>query len=359
MVQISMDDVLSIDTQNMYDILKAFPGQVKDAVIIGENSNGFSNSLTSKKFAVLGMGGSAIGGDILASYLSNTNGTKDFIINTIRNYTLPGFIDRDTNIIGSSYSGGTEETITAFSEAMERCDNLICITTGGKLGEIAENKSIPIIKIPSGYQPRCALGYSFFPMLFAILKTNLMDSPTISTIRNEINETIDILRKRANEYSALDDHNQALNLAKKIFGTVPVIYSSVDCMDSVSTRWIRQIQENAKHLAFGGLLPEMNHNEINSFSYPSDISQRLSLIFVRDIVDHPRTQKRFDALTKLIAENVKQVITVRSDANSLLGRMFDMIYLGDWVSYYLAILNRTDPTPIPLITKLKNILLDT
>jgi glucose/mannose-6-phosphate isomerase len=114
----SIEEIKAIDNQKMFDILKDFPKQVIEAVNIGENSNGFKNKAGSKRFAVLGMGGSAIGGDILASYLSNTPGADELIINTYRNYRLPGSVTPDTNIIASSYSGGTEETITAFNSVI-------------------------------------------------------------------------------------------------------------------------------------------------------------------------------------------------------------------------------------------------
>ncbi len=353
---LTYENIKETDSQNMFDVLKSFPEQVKEAVLIGEKSEGFPNKPQSKHFVVLGMGGSAIGGDLLGSYLSNKEGTNDLIFNTVRNYTLPGYVNENTNIIASSYSGGTEETNSAFEQALKICRNIICISSGGQLTDSAQLHNKSVIIIPSGYQPRCALGYSFFPMLLSIVKTDLIADSIKSQIKNEINETIDMLRKRANEYSSMDDNNKALQIAKQILGTIPLVYSSTDGMESVNTRWLRQIQENAKHLAYGGLLPEMNHNEINGFSYPKDISKNISVIFLKDKNVHPRTQKRFDALQNLIESDVKQVISLESEANSLLARMFDMIYLGDWISYFLAILNNVDPTPIPLISKLKNFL---
>jgi len=356
LTDLSFDSIEKVDSQRMFDVLKSFPEQVKDSVLIGENSSGFPQKPSSKHFVILGMGGSAIGGDILSSYLSNTKETKDLLVNTVRNYSLPGYVNEITNIIASSYSGGTEETNSAFEQALKICKNIICISSGGQISKTAKDNNMPLITIPSGYQPRCALGYSFFPMLLSIVKTDLVNDSAKNKIRDEINETIDVLRKKAIEYSMFDENNLALIIAKKILGTIPVVYSSVDGMESVNTRWLRQIQENAKHLVYGGLLPEMNHNEINGFSYPKDFSKKITVIFIKDKNVHPRTMKRLDALQNLIESDIKQVISVQSDAHSLLARMFDMIYLGDWVSYYLAILNEVDPTPIPLITKLKNFL---
>jgi glucose/mannose-6-phosphate isomerase len=356
MLNISLNDIKAVDSQNMFDILRSFPEQVKEAVSIGEKSTGFTNKNLSKKVAVLGMGGSAIGGDLLASYLNNLTGADDIIFHTIRNYDLPGYINTDTNIIGSSYSGGTEETISAFEQSLKRCKNICCITTGGKLGEIAENNSVPVIKIPSGYQPRCALGYSFFPMLFIIMKSGLLNPEIISVIKSKIEKTIILLENKSKVYSTIDEDNPALGIAGKLFGSIPVVYSGVNGMETVNNRWVRQIQENAKHLVYGGLLPEMNHNEINSFGYPESMAKNISLILIQDKADNQKTLIRFDALESIIGGQVKQVIKLQSEADSLLTRLFDMIYLGDWVSYYLAILNKVDPTPIPLITKLKDIL---
>jgi len=168
-----------------------------------------------------------------------------------------------------------------------------------------------------------------------------------------INELNGLLDRKLPLYTRLDESNPALELAKKIFGKIVVIYSSTDRLDSVNLRWRCQIQENAKHLAFGNLLPEMNHNEINSWNNPEGFGKNMVIIFLRDNEDNPRIKVRFDALAEVLSPLCSNIISVESSAETLLARMFDLIWLGDWVSFYLAMLNGEDPTPIPAISTLK------
>ncbi len=353
MAKIYRENIEKSDSQNMFEILKNFPMQVKEAIEIGKDAAGFNSKPVSNEYLILGMGGSAIGGDLLASFCSATPWANHLLIRTNRGYSVPASINENTNVIASSYSGNTEETISAFEDARKYTDRIICITTGGKLEELALKYGYPVIKVPGGLQPRCALGYSFVPMLYLLQKSSAFK--TDSNIQFCMNELLDLLFIKADAYTDLENgRNVAFQLAEKLYNSVPVIYSPAERLDSVNLRWRCQIQENAKQLAFGNLLPEMNHNEINSWSYPEDLTTRFSVIFMRDPYDHPRVKIRFNALHSLIESSVKHVIEIKGDGENLLTRMFDLIYLGDWVSYFMAILNGVDPTPIPLISKLKN-----
>jgi glucose/mannose-6-phosphate isomerase len=350
-------ELIKIDKNGMYPILKSFPRQVAEAVEIGKIAPVF-NDATSGRVVVLGMGGSAIGGDLLKSYFAAKPRMNHISVDINRNYTFPGNIDASTNILASSYSGNTEETTTALQKAVQLTKNIICITTGGDLKEIAVTNNLPVIDIPSGMMPRCALGYSFFPMLLTLCRSHLPGGNSIiEEINEEITDTLDMLWDKSEKYSNPDEKvNPTIMLARKIYGKVPVIYSSVQRMDAINLRWRCQIQENAKNLAFGSLLPEMNHNEINSWNYPNDLMNRFIVLLIRDPEDFPRTKKRFDAIRNIIQGAGVAVEEVEIDHGSLLSRMFQMIYFGDWVSYWLALMNGVDPTEIPVITKLKNIL---
>lgn len=357
MENLNSDIISNIDSSNMFDTIRKFPQQIEAAIQIGKEFSGFPNPLKNENVYIIGMGGSAIGGDLLASYFGKIKGAKKLSFQTIRNYDLPANVKANSNFIASSYSGGTEETLSLFMQARNVANNLICITTGGKLIELAQGNNVPIISIPSGYQPRAALAYSFFPMLITMLKTEAIDDEGKEETENAINELIPLMQNKSLEFADFENNdNLPLNIARQIIGTIPIIYSADNSMNSVNTRWQRQIQENAKCLVFGGFLPEMNHNEINSFKNPIGFPQNISLILIKDKDDHPRIIKRFEALEKLIGDNIKNVITVESNAKYWLTRMFDMIYLGDWISYYLAILLGEDPTPIPIISKLKEFL---
>jgi glucose/mannose-6-phosphate isomerase len=348
-------EISKVDTANMFDIILAFPEQIKDACSIGKTSPIYLNSLKSNDFLILGMGGSAIGGDLLKSYLYNVSRFTDLSISVNRNYRITGKINENTNIIASSYSGNTEETIEALNQTMKITKNIVCISAGGELMQIAEKEGLPLIKIPEGYMPRAALAYSFFTMLYLLIRSGVFDKGTSNKIENEIGQCINHLEEKSKIYSLFSlKVNPAYEIASKINGTIPVIYTSADVLDSVNFRWRAQIQENAKNLAFGHLLPECNHNEINSWDFPKNLSKQFSIICLADPSDHSRIIKRFDAMKELVGKDVKNFFILRSEAPDLLSRMFDLIYFGDWLSFHLALLNNVDPTPIPIISKLKN-----
>jgi glucose/mannose-6-phosphate isomerase len=346
----------SLDASNMFDVLYRFPEQVKEALAIGESAPVWRRQATSNRYVILGLGGSAIGGDLLRSFAAGVPGGEHLNIVVSRGYTAPAWIDSDTNVIASSYSGDTEETLSAFDDARKRSDRFVVITTGGQLGKKAITYGMPVINIPPGYQPRCALAYSFFPLLSIMQRTGALDSRSARPISKGIKEIFANVDEMRDLYSSKSAKNPALALAKKLHGTVPVIYSAQERMDAVNLRWRGQIQENAKQLAFGNLLPEMNHNEINGWFHPADIAKQTTTILLRDAEDHPRTAIRFDALADIIKKHTGSIVTVEGKGSSLLSRMITAIYFGDWVSYHLAILNEVDPSPVPVIMTLKSLL---
>ena len=345
------------DKSNMFDILKTFPKQIETAIEIGKSAPKFKYTFKSNNFLILGMGGSAIGGDILRTYAKETKGADKLLIQSCRDYSVPGYFDNTTNVIASSYSGDTEETLSALKDCIDRgMENIVCISSGGKLTEMAKENNFPLISIPGGLQPRCALGSSFFPLIYLFLNSNAFNDIARSVTELAIEELKEILNAKSKIYSELNESNPALNLAKEIFEKIPIIYSSSQILDAVNLRWRCQIQENAKNFVCGNLLPEMNHNEINSFRFPSQVKNNFKVIFLKDILDNDRVKIRFDALEQVIDKYSPNTISLTGDGKYFLSRIFDLIYLGDWTSYYLALLNETDPTPIPEILFLKDFL---
>ncbi|MBM2813939.1 MAG: Bifunctional phosphoglucose/phosphomannose isomerase [Ignavibacteria bacterium] len=352
---ISQEQIKTIDTREMHAVLSTFPQQVRQAIEIGKNAPLFSPKENPKKIAILGMGGSAIGGDILRSYSAATAGADHLSIQINRTYNIPKSIDENTFVIGSSYSGGTEETIEGFSQARQRTDKLLCISSGGELSAIARNENIPLIEIPGGLQPRCALGYSFFPLLHLLIRSGAFNENAAIESEQAEKELITLLDENSKTYGVPSHANPSYLMAEKLHGKAPVFYSSCEILDTVNLRWRGQINENAKNFAFGSFLPEMNHNEINSWNMPKSILENLIIVLLRDKNDHPRVQKRFDALGSILSSSA-EVLTIESQAQHLLTRIFDLVYLADWTSYWLALLNGVDPTPIPVITKLKGLM---
>ncbi|MDI6766247.1 MAG: bifunctional phosphoglucose/phosphomannose isomerase, partial [Bacteroidota bacterium] len=296
---------------------------------------------------ITGLGGSAIGGDLLRSYLAEEIKIP-IIIN--RHYFLPEFVNERTLVVVSSYSGNTEETIAAHADAKKRKAKVLCISSNGETAQMTKKFRHPLITIPKGLPPRAALGYSFFPILISLAKMKLIKSKD-----TDIKETIAMLKKKSKLYSASNDRNPAFQFAKQLYMKLPIIYSAADRFDIVNLRWRGQIAENAKQLAFGHVLPEMNHNELVGWKVlRRTMEEDLVVVFLRDKGDHERVQARIEITKDVIQNYASKVIEVNSEGRSLLARMFSLIYLGDWVSYYLAILNGVDPTPVKVIDYLKN-----
>lgn len=340
----------------MFDTLYRFPEQVNEALEIGESAPMWRQAPVSNQFAIFGLGGSAIGGDLVRSFMAGVEWGQHLDISVHRGYNAPGWVNQDTNAIFSSYSGETEETLSAFDQMRKKTQRTVTITTGGTLGQKSITAGMPVINIPTGYQPRCALAYSFFPIITLLARYGVIDAKggrmnTRGT--NELLRQIDAVR---DTYASKGAKNPAIMLAKELHGKYPVIYSGNSGMDAVNLRWRGQIQENAKQVAFGNLLPEMNHNEINGWSHPKGKTKPFHVIMLRDQDDHERVKIRFDALESLIKGNVGGITTVEGKGKSLLSRMFTAIYFGDWVSYHLALMNEVDPTPVPVIQKLKDTL---
>ncbi|MDD5173416.1 MAG: bifunctional phosphoglucose/phosphomannose isomerase [Candidatus Omnitrophica bacterium] len=337
------------DESSMLELIESFPEQCQDAKCIGDGfelPQGFKRSY--KNIICTGLGGSAIGADIVRSYIS---ADARIPVSVNRNYTLPNFVAEDTLAIVSSYSGNTEETLSAYREAVSRNSSVIVITSGGKLEKAAKKDNLPCLIIPEGFPPRCALGYSFFPLLTVLAKIGIIKDQAGS-----IDDAMRNLRKLRDSgigYKIPFKNNLAKKTAAEIFGKFPVIYASQDRIDAVVTRWRGQLAENSKTLSSGHLFPEMNHNEIVGWENPKKVLKDCVAIILRDVDDHPRISMRMDVTRNLLRKGKAKVLEISSSGRGLLARIFSLIYIGDYVSFYLAILNGIDPTPVNKITYLK------
>ncbi len=338
-----------IDRGGMYDRIYDFPSQFEDALgLTRQTSLPRWGKNQIKNIVVAGLGGSAIGGDLVRSYVAER---LDIPFLICRNYTLPNFVDSSSLVFVSSYSGNTEETISAFEDASKRKAKIICISTNGQVERISSEQKIPCVRLPKGFQPRAALGYSFVPIL-----TMLEELGLVRGEEEHIRETKDLLEENRNRFRIEVDaeKNQAKKLATKLHGRLPIIYASDDHFDAVSYRWKGQFCENAKMLAFSNVFPEFNHNELVGWKVLFDYRDYLIVIMLRDKEDHPRIGRRMEIVKHIIEKMKVEVIEIRSRGESLLSRMFSLIQLGDFVSFYLAILNQQDPSPVDVIDYLKN-----
>lgn len=344
------------DSQKMVDILKNFANDVKNAIELGQKAKQLPLQLFSKEIIVLGMGGSAIAGDTVRTITSAFEGFP-YVIKVVRSYSFPKNVDPNALVVVSSYSGNTEETISAMYEAEEHCTNFLCLTTGGIVGNHAKEKGYPCITLPTGFQPRAAFAYSFFPLLLLLTeKTNNEElQQSIETALEEIVRILPSLTERYQTPNAIT--NDAYSIASTLYNKLPFFFVNSDIYDTIQLRWRGQLQENAKMFAFGNVLPEMNHNEICSLVTENEHSKNIAIVLIRDGMDHPRVKLRFDAFSSILDETLQsKIITVYGEGNHLLTRIISLVHLGDWISFHCAMLRNEDPSPIPLINALKNLL---
>jgi glucose/mannose-6-phosphate isomerase len=294
---------------------------------------------------VVGMGGSAIGGDLLAG-LAAREGVPVFIH---RDYGLPPLAKEKTLLVFSSYSGETEETLSAFQESLDTPARKLALTSGGKLQALAQERGIPVFSIGYRAQPRAALGYSFIPLLAFLQTLGLLANKS-----DDIEEMVGVLgalRERLRPGAPLAS-NPAKKLAAQLQDRVSIIYGG-GMLSSVARRWKTQLNENSKAWAFFELFPELNHNSITGYEFPRELASRLFVALLHSPLLHPRTRLRYQGTREILSQRGIAHETVEAEGRSPLSHLMSLVYMGDWTSYYLALLHGVDPTPVDTIEQLK------
>ncbi len=300
-----------------------------------------------RNIVVTGLGGSAIGGDILRTYCLS-RARIPVLVN--RDYDMPGFVNGDSLVLAVSYSGNTEETLSAYQQAVKQGATVIAVTSGGKLAEMADNDEVAAVKIPGGLSPRAATGYLFAPLALILEELEIMQGVT-----EDLEETIRVLlavREGIHPGVASPD-NQARRIAAELKGNLPIIWGSSARSEIAAMRWKTQINENAKAPAYYNIFPELNHNEIVGMNVPPELMDRLVVIILRDPGDHPRVQKRMQISMDIIQNKVKKVVQIDAQGESFLARFYSLVYVGDYASFYLALEYGINPTPVETIDYLK------
>jgi len=346
---VDLDDVKiykKLEPENMRGNLHGLPQQCRTA---WDKSRKFplpKDYAKVDKVVVLGMGGSAIGGDLVRSLFSSQ---KKPLIFVSREYDLPPFIDDKTLVIAASYSGNTEETLSAFSQALKTNCKKLAATTGGELKTMAEHAGVPVFIIDYKGQPRAALGYGFMSLIALMQNLGLVPDKT-AEVESMIKELEKLLAEL--EETAPARSNRAKQLAAKWHGKLAVIYGA-GTLSEVAHRWKTQINENGKSWAFYELFSELNHNAVVGYQFPRELASGIYVVMLRSPSLHPRILLRYEVTGELLKQsNIKYEI-VDNSAKGELSQMMGLIFLGDWVSYYLAILNETDPMPVKAIDYLK------
>ena len=303
------------------------------------------------KVVILGMGGSAIGGD-LVSNLVTSEAKLPIIIH--RDYNLPAFIDSKTLVIASSYSGMTEETLSSFEQALETDSKKLVITTGGKLKIMAEERNVPVFSFAYKAQTRAALAFSFLPILGLLQRLGFINDKSA-----DVTETVEVLQKlsqRINEGVSLS-RNPAKQLANRLYGHLPIIYGA-DILSEVAHRWKTQLNENSKAWAFYEVFPELNHNAVVGYQFPLELASKIVVVLLRSACLPRRIQPRYQLTCQLLEQAKVSYQIMDGEGTSPLSQMMGLVLFGDYTSYYLAILYKTAPSPVKAIDYLKKQLKD-
>jgi len=332
--------VAAIDRKDMLGAIEAFPRQLSDGVRRGRNS-GFPKFAASG-IVVCGVGGSAIGGDLLREWLETSSSIRCEIC---RSYSLPSHVDKNSIAIVASYSGNTEETISMFEDAKKRRAKIVCVSSGGQLSKAAAAEGIPTVKIPSGVQPRASLGYMFGGMVGVLERSGLI------VAGKQVEDAVRILNQVAGacKQSVPTANNEAKILAHRLFPTIPLVLGH-GLSAPVAKRWANQFNENAKVLAFAASLPEFDHNEIVGWMLDPRTRMLSSVFLYHDA--RPKMKKRIEA-TKAMIARVAPVCEVHAIGSSPMAKMLSLAMVGDFVSAYLGILRSADPSTNDPIDELK------
>jgi len=342
MILDNREKIEELDPQGMVEDLDTFPDQCKEAVSIGE---AFKLPFDLREFdrvLVTGMGGSAIVGDLLSRLL-------DIPVESNRGYHLPKSARSDDLLVAISYSGNTEETLSALQDGLRRGLSVVCLATGGKMEDFCVRKSVPLIKIPTGHQPRASTGYMLLPLL------KLFDrAGRAGTI--DFEQLIDDLETLVKSWgsSVPVEKNEPKQLAEEFSGKVPIIYGTKGNTWAVAYRWKTQINENAKQPAFWNVFPELNHNETVGYQLGSELMENGKVVMLKNGLDLERNELRMEIIEGLFRDEGIDYSLARAPEGDKFTKIIGQMYFGDYFSVYLALLNEVDPSPVKLIESFKS-----
>ncbi|MDB4088855.1 bifunctional phosphoglucose/phosphomannose isomerase [Flavobacteriales bacterium] len=322
----------------MIKFVSRFTQQLEEAFEIGKKSSLNKTNKTLENVIICGLGGSGIGGKIASQIVENFSQIPVVVHNT---YYLPKFVGENTLVIISSYSGDTEETVSSLKEALLRKSEIACISSGGKVTEIAAKNNLNIVKVPGGNPPRAMLTYSLTQLFFILNNYGLIyddfEANLISTI-TLLNDEAENIKQEAKE------------VTKTVKDKTILIYTD-DSFGGVGTRFKQQLNENSKVLAFNHVVPEMNHNELLGWNGGND---SFSAIFLRNHSDNERNQFRMEICKEIIANKTNSIVELFSKGSSTIEHTFYLILITDWISVYLAAEYGVDAIEIKVIDRLKN-----
>lgn len=342
--------VAAVDADNMIEHLENTPNFYREALRTTKNSHFQFSASSVDRIIFLGMGASALAGRLIQDWSYDRRSVS---MDVAMDYVLPANVGKNTLVVAVSYSGDTEETLTAATQALKMKAKVVGISSGGVLERLCKSKKITHIKVPQSFPSRVAL-----PFLLTMSGWLTEVTGCFRGFLRELESSISTLQKMARELSVdvPSASNPAKKMALEIATTIPIIYGYRE-YSSVAARWKAQLNENGKIMAMSNSLPEVDHNEIVGWDKSDpNVLDKLSAIFIRDQRPPPSIGKRIEITKDSIKARTNKVYEVFSRGNSRLARMLSAVYLGDFVSFYVAVIRNVNPTPVEAILKIKNTL---
>lgn len=340
----SKETIKTYDRKDMLGAIEQMPKHLSEGLRRGRMSG--LPRFAPKEVLVCGMGGSAIGGDLLEEWMSVSS---EVPCRVCRSYTVPAHVGKDSLVIVSSYSGNTEETLSMFEDARKKRAKLVAVTSGGQLAKMSETCGTPFARIPTGLLPRASLGYTYGAMMGVLERTGVAQPD------KQLEEAVRVMGKTIAycKASVPTNDNPAKMLAHELFSFVPVIIGH-DLSRPVAKRWSNQMNENGKVLAFSAELPELDHNEIVGWA-EDPRSKGFAAVFLEH--DRRTTPMRARiAATKDVIGRSAAVYSVEAIGLSPLAKMFSLLLMGDYASAYMGFLRQVDPSSNDPIDELKAVL---
>jgi len=321
----------------MKELIASINSQITEAIQIGESANFNPTSKEINKILLCGLGGSGIGGAIISQLLKKELKVPFVCVN---DYNVPAFVDEQTLIIASSYSGNTEETIAAVHEGMVKNAEICVITSGGTLLDLARSNNWNHAVVPGGEQPRAMLAYSLIQQVYLLYKYNLTTDKHVK----DLSSVTALIDKYENEIQT-----EAKKLAEKLHRSMPVIYAD-SSFGGVATRVKQQINENVKELCWDHVLPEMTHNELVGWAGGKS---NIAPVYLATDYDHERTTYRWNISKEVISKYTKNINEIHAKGDSQIAQIFYLIHLTDWLSWFMSDLKKVDATEVDVIHHLK------
>lgn len=330
----------------MFEAAAGLPEQLASAAAAARGRPGLPPLSDVHQVAVLGMGGSGIAGAVLAA-VGHSSLPVPLIL--VDGYEPPRSVGPGTLCFAVSFSGDTEETVAAARAAHDRGAMIVAVTSGGELGTLAAETGAPVYGVPEGIPwPRAGIGAVSAPLLVACEEIGLLPGASAA-----IAAAVEQMVSRRSTLVA-GDGGPAVEIARKIGRTIPVVYGAMPSGAVAARRWKTQVNENTKSPAFFATQPDLCHNEICGWGQQGDVTRQVvTIVDLRTDHDHPRVAARFDLVDEIVREAVAGIVTVRAEGSGVLAQLFDLVMVGDFVSLHLAVREGVDPGPIPVLTELK------